>query len=37
MQRVKSAVFVRVGVETVGRLILVMSLALLAAGCNQTG
>ena len=33
----KSAAFVRVGVETVGRLILVISLVLLAAGCNQTG
>jgi Tfp pilus assembly protein PilF len=37
MQRVKSAGFVRVGVETVARLILVMALASLAAGCNQTG
>ena len=33
----KSAAFVRVGVETVGRLILVISLVLLTAGCNQTG
>ena len=37
MQRLKSAAFVRVGVEIVGRLILVISLALLAVGCNQTG
>jgi Tfp pilus assembly protein PilF len=37
MQRLKSAAFVRVGVGTVGRLILVISLALLAVGCNQTG
>jgi hypothetical protein len=37
MQKVKSESFVRVGVETVGRLILVMALALLTAGCNQTG
>ena len=36
MQRTKSAVFVGVCVETVVRLILVTSLALLAAGCNQT-
>ena len=33
----KSAAFVRVGVETVGRLILVMSVVLLAAGCDQPG
>jgi Tfp pilus assembly protein PilF len=37
MQKVKSESFVRVGVETVARLILVMALALLTAGCNQTG
>ena len=36
MQRTKSAVFVGVCVATVVRLILVTSLALLAAGCNQT-
>ena len=36
-QRSKSAVYVRVGVEFVGRLILLISLALLAAGCDQTG
>ena len=36
MQRTKSAVFVGVCVETVVRLILVTSLALLAAGCEQT-
>jgi tetratricopeptide (TPR) repeat protein len=36
-QRSKSAVYVRVGVESVGRLILLISLALLAAGCDQTG
>ena len=33
----KSAAFVRVGAETAGRLILVISLVLLTAGCNQTG
>lgn len=33
----RSAAFVRIGVEAVGRLILVAALALLAAGCNQTG
>ncbi len=37
MQGLKSAAFVRVGVETVGRSILVMTLALMIAGCNQTG
>jgi Tfp pilus assembly protein PilF len=37
MQGINSAAFVRVGVETVSRLILVMALALLTAGCNQTG
>jgi Tfp pilus assembly protein PilF len=37
MQRSKSAAFVRIGVETVGRLILVVSLALLVVGCDQTG
>ena len=33
----KSAAFVRVGAETAGRLILVISLVLLTAGCNQDG
>jgi hypothetical protein len=33
----KSAAFVRVGAETAGRLILVISLVLLTAGCNQAG
>jgi Tfp pilus assembly protein PilF len=33
----KSAAFVRIGAETAGRLILVISLVLLAAGCNQAG
>jgi Tfp pilus assembly protein PilF len=33
----KSAAFVRVGAETAGRLILVISLVLLNAGCNQAG
>ena len=33
----KSAAFVRIGAETAGRLILVISLVLLTAGCNQTG
>jgi Tfp pilus assembly protein PilF len=33
----KSAAFVRVGAETAGRLILVISLVLLTAGCNQNG
>jgi Tfp pilus assembly protein PilF len=37
MQGIKSAAFVGVCVETVARLILVIALALLAAGCNQTG
>jgi len=37
MQGSKSAAFVRVGVETVGRLILVIPLVLLTAGCDQTG
>ena len=37
MQGLKSAAFVRVGAETVGRSILVMTLALMIAGCNQTG
>ena len=37
MQGMKSAAFVGVGVETVARLILVISLASLAAGCNQPG
>ena len=33
----KSAAFVRVGAETAGRLILVISLVLLTAGCNPAG
>ena len=33
----KSAAFVRVGAETAGRLILVISLVLLTPGCNQAG
>jgi Tfp pilus assembly protein PilF len=33
----KSAAFVRVGAETAGRLVLVISLVLLTAGCNQAG
>lgn len=33
----KSAAFVRVGAETAGRLILVVSLVLLTGGCNQAG
>jgi len=33
----KSAAFVRIGAETAGRLILVISLVLLTAGCNQAG
>jgi Tfp pilus assembly protein PilF len=37
MQGKKSAAFVGVCVETVARLILVIALALLAAGCNQPG
>jgi tetratricopeptide (TPR) repeat protein len=37
MQRMKCAVRVRVGVETLGRLILVMWLAVLTTGCDQTG
>ena len=37
MQGSESAAFVRVGAETVGRLILAISLVLLIAGCNQTG
>ena len=37
MQGKKSAAFVGVCVETVARLILVIALASLAAGCNQTG
>jgi Tfp pilus assembly protein PilF len=37
MQGTKSATFVGVCVGTVARLILVLSLALLAAGCNQPG
>ena len=37
MQGLKSAAFLRAGVATVGRLILAASLALLTAGCNQTG
>lgn len=37
MQRLESGAFVRVGVETVGRLILALTLALLAAGCNPAG
>lgn len=37
MRGMRSAAFVRIGVEAVGRLILVAALALLAAGCNQTG
>lgn len=37
MQGSKSAVYIRVGVESVGQLILLIFLALLAAGCDQTG
>jgi tetratricopeptide (TPR) repeat protein len=37
MQGMRGIIFVRVSVETVGRLILALSLALLSAGCNQTG
>ncbi|MGA8585160.1 MAG: tetratricopeptide repeat protein [Roseiarcus sp.] len=33
----KSAAFVRIGAETAGRLVLVISLVLLTAGCNQAG
>ena len=37
MQGMKSTAFVRVRVERVGRLLRVIALASLAAGCNQTG
>jgi len=37
MQGFRGAAFVRVGVKSVGRLIPVISLVLLVAGCNQTG
>jgi Tfp pilus assembly protein PilF len=37
MQRMNRAAFVRVGIETVGRLVLMVSLVLLTAGCDQTG
>ena len=37
MQGMKSTAFVRVRVQRVGRLLRVIALALLAAGCNQTG